>query len=604
MVFSAIEALAESGPGMVIDPLDGSPLLAIARPSGWNQNVSVTRPDGRKAARSEVSAVIGFTARTAFADPLQSAGQRAEALLAEAERLNALSGKEVLLEYAGFSQVVQVENFRAVPSAGWEWIDLEAQARYVTLPGDEAEVSFTSEVTEDPATGEIRTVVAGSIKAADKTTADAKVEAILTAWRTAARRVTRIRKQDAWLDGEDVDLPEWTGLEFTLELTESGEEPRYTLKIDTRDGDDGRKITYSGTAYAPTLTALLQTIESISGGKHAITLRQETSIDLATDDVGTEKLMGGSFTHEYAVGAAVIMGSATRAVNNSRLADWQTSVSGSISATTLNDARAISRNLIPAGVILRTDEETEGMALYGGAQQLMTLNFSYAWGRTHTSTAMEYEDNSSPDYTRMILQREISGVCHALTKAGAESAVQALMDGLVGVTAMPTKKSLGHSHEREITTSPAATLDRWVVLRFGYSYELPITGTVGHDIIEASFALQRIGMINHKPMTEIPLQKPVTQVEMGYNIGRLVASGTVRARQQATARTWGQAKRAIASNVGIYAGAEDPPDERMGVAYVPFDGSNVTTYEFSFQYGFRYADGLDGVWPSSGLTVW
>jgi hypothetical protein len=165
------------------------------------------------------------------------------------------------------------------------------------------------------------------------------------------------------------------------------------------------------------------------------------------------------------------------------------------------------------------------------------------------------------------------------------------------------KESLTHSHERETAGSPAVTLDRWVALRFAYSYELPLTGVIGHDIIEASFALQRIGMVDHKPMTEIPLQKPVTQVPMGYNIGRLVASGSVRARQQATARTWGQAKRVTASNVGAFAGAEDPPDERMGVAYVPFDGSNVATYEFSFQYSFRYADGLDGVWPSSGLTV-
>lgn len=604
MSFSAREDLVESGGSIGIDTLDGMPPLMIARVNGWSENVSVTRPDGRSPVRSEVAAVISFTARTAYADPLAPAAVRAEALLAAAGRLNALSSKEIHLSYAGFSRVVQVESFRAQPSAGWEWLDVEAQARYVTLPGEEAEVSFTSEEAEDPATGEIRTVVAGSIKAPDKETAEAKLEAILMAWRTAARRVTRIRKQDSWLDGYDVasNLLEWTGLDFTLEFTESGEEPRYTLKIDTRDGDDGRKITYSGTAYAPTVTSLLAIIKQISGDKHPITLREESSIDMATDDEGLEKLVGGSFSHEYAAGTKVMMGSFTRTVSDSRMSDAQTSVSGSVSAKTLKEARDMARGMIAPGVILRTDDETEGVALYGAAQLLMTLAFSYAWGRPHISTVMEYEDASSPDYTRMILQREISGVCRAKTKALAVVAVKALVDGLVGDKTLPVKESVASAHERESSEAPGAEVDRWVALRFGFSYELPITGEVGHDIIEASFALQRIGMVNHEPMTEVPLMKPVSQTQMGWNIGRLVASGQVRARQQATARVWGQGKRVAASQVGNFRGSEDPPDERMGVAYVPFDGDAVTTYEFSFQYSFRYADGLDGLW-SSDLTA-
>jgi len=127
---------------------------------------------------------------------------------------------------------------------------------------------------------------------------------------------------------------------------------------------------------------------------------------------------------------------------------------------------------------------------------------------------------------------------------------------------------------------------------------------VGHDIIEASFSLQRIGMVDHVPMTEIPLMKPVIQltggtaanpVGYGYTIGRLVASGSVKARQKATARAWGRTKRAFAALAGTHYGAADPPDERMAETYLPFSGTEITAYQFDFQYSFRYADGLTGL---------
>ena len=166
------------------------------------------------------------------------------------------------------------------------------------------------------------------------------------------------------------------------------------------------------------------------------------------------------------------------------------------------------------------------------------------------------------------------------------------------------------SHERQVVG--ATTTDQWLAFKFSYAFEGAVTGTIGHDIIEAQFSIQRIGMVDHIPMTEIPLGKPIAQlsggtmqspVGYGYNIGRLVASGSVKARQQATARAWGQGKRATVASFGIYYGAADPPDERMAPSYLPFNGTTAACYEFTFQYGFRYADGLTGVWPSSGLTV-
>jgi hypothetical protein len=607
MSFTAIEPVAEQGYplGMTLDPLDGGLSIAIARPLSWSETVAVSRPDSRSAGRSEIGSTIAFSARTAYADPLLAVADRVESLMAEAERLNALSGKQVRLVFAGFDRVVQVENFRATPNDGWEWIDLEAQARYVTLPGDtEAEVQFSSETTEDPSTGEIRTVVNGTVRAAEKTLAEQKIEAITEAWRTSARRVSRIVKRDSWLDGEDFTTPEWTGMDFTIEFTEGSEEARYSLTITTADSADGRRVTYSGSAYAATVDALLVAVEQAAGNKHTVTVREEVAIDMATDDTGAEKLMQARFTHEYAVQAVMLTGTVTRTSTRGRLGEQLSSVSGSVSVTTDFNARTLARSFIPLGVILRTDEETENIAMNGQALQVTTLNFSYAWGVTHGSTSIQYEDTESPDYSRMITVREISGTCWAPSKDAAVNAVAALKASIASGT--PLRESYSHSLERETVGNNPAT-ERWTALRFTVAYETTLTGSIGHDIIEASFSLQRIGQVDHYPITEIPLGMPVTQsyggAGFGHNMGRLVASGTVKARVQATARQWGQSKRSSAATTNGHIGRADPPDERMTVSYVPLNGVNAASYQFDFQYSFRYADGLRDTWPSSGLTV-
>lgn len=612
MSFTAIEPVAEGNYplGMTIDPMDGSPTLTIARPGDWTQNVRVSRPDERSAYRDEIACTVTFTARTAFADPLAAVPVRAEFLLDEAQRLEKLSGKQVRIVFAGFDRIVQVESFNAKPSPGWEFIDLDAQVRFVTLPGDsEAEVSFTTETIEDPATGETKTVVAGTAKAASKTTAETKVEAIITAYRTTGRRVSRITKKDKWVDGHDTTAAEWLGIEFSIELTEGSAQTRYTLRIETREGADGNQITYSGTASAASLSVLLATVATASAGKHPVELRSSLTVEYATDDTGTLKLLQGSFSHEYQVAATVIRGSVTRGNAQGGFQDWQSSISGSVAASTYTIGRSAARSFIPAGIILRTDDENREDAFAGTdpaalATQLVTLSFSYAWGVPHSKTTVEYEDTESPDYTRMLATREISGTARATNKATAQAAVAEILTGL-GLS-NPIRATFVSANERQ--TENSTTTSRWLSFRFSYGFETKLTGTIGHDIIEASFSLQRIGMVDFIPMTEVPLMKPVTQltggtmqnpIGFGHTIGRLVAGGSVKARQKATAITWGQAKRTSAERVGSYYGAADAPDERLTESYVPFNGTSVACYQFDFQYPFRYADGLTGLMPGA-----
>ena len=587
MNFTACEPLvASAATGMTIDPLDGGALITVSRVQDWSENIRISRPDSRSGVRSEVASTLGFTARTAYADPLLPLAARVDFLLAEAERLKTIGSKQARVVFADFDRTVQFESLSPKPSPGWEWLDLDAQARYVTLPGEtEAEVDFKTESTEDPATGETRITVNGRIKAAEKTTAEAKADAILAAWRTAGRRVVRINKTDAWLDGEDCTEPEWIGLDFSYEFSEGTDQTRYTLKIDTHQGPDGGRTVYSGTAHAKDLGVLLATIATAAGGKHPVELRHDLSLEYATDDQGTLQLAQGSFTYEYATALTTLRGTVTRGASQGSFGDWQATVSGSISATTYAAARAAARGFIPSGVVLRGDDETEEKAFFGAAEQMMTLSFSYSWATSHSRTDIQYEETKSPDYTRMILQTTLSGTCWAVDRSTAEAAVTALTTGL----GLATSASMIHGHEKSGSSS------QWLSCKFSHTFESKLTGAIAHDIIEASYSLQRIGMVNHEPITEIPLSMPVQQGAFGYNIGRLVASGTVKARVRATAKTWGQGKMASAATAGGSTGAADPPDESMHEVYVPFNGTDVAFYEFSFQYGFRYAAGLTGL---------
>ncbi len=607
MVFSAIEAVAgaDHPAAMSVDPLDGNPVFTLHRVGSWSENIRPTRADSRSAVRSEVTSTVTFSARTAYADAGSLLAVRIETMQAEVTRLRALTGKECLVTFLGDSRTMQFENLTATPSEGWEWIEVQAQARQVTLPGTtEAEVQFDTDEETDPTTGEIRHSVTGTVEAQDKATAHAKVDALLAAWRTPARRVLIVKKTDTWLDGQDADVPEWTGLRFEIRLSEGSTESRYKLKIDTREGSDGRRVTYSGTAHASDLVTLLATVEEAAGGKHPVEVRSEISIDYETDDEGTEKLAQASFSREYLTAGTRLRGSVTRGREQGAFGDWTTTLRGTLSTDTAANARAIARSLIPAGVILRTDSEVDTSGLYGAAvdgtdkvEQWATMEFTYGWGADHAHTAIQYTDTSAPDYSRMVEERTISGTCWAVNKTAAQTQVAALLAGLA--LANPTKSSLTHSHERT-GDSPGAT-DRWLSYQFSYSYDRAISGLVGHDIIEASWSIERTGMVDHEPMTEVPNSTPVKQVPFGYNIGTLVATGTAKARVQSTAIAWGQGKRAAVASQGGTSGAEDPPRERIGASNIPFSGTTVATYQFDFTYSYRYAAGLTGRMPSGGL---
>lgn len=617
MSFTATELLGDaSSDVLTLYTVTGNVQTPIvAKIQSWNESVRISRPDSRAAHRSEVTSVITFSGRTAFSNPANAVNTRAMILLEQAEILNALSGKEVTVSFAGFSRSLQMESFEAKPSEGWEWLEISGQGRYVTLPSEtQAEVRLSIESSTDPRTGETRTSASGTVTATSRTIAMQKVDSIRAAYAaTTGRRLVKNEVKDEYLDGADAVsagnnwTPTWTGLSFSIEFSEVSLTSRYTLSIDTVEGPDGRRIVYTGTVKARTSATALATITSIAAGKHPMELRNETKVEWATDDSPDSFFVMATFTYEYAAGSLTIRGTVSKSVSQSLFGDWEQSITGSITAPNLARARLTSRAYIPNGVLLRTDQENESRVMRTTSidsntpDDLFTqLSFTYSWQAAHTTTSMTYEDSSSPDYSRMTESRSISGTIWASNSVDARKGATDLLTALGLSADKASQANFTDNHEK------SGTVNSWLSFRFSYNFELPLTGTIGHDIIEATYSIQRIGQVDHIPMTEIPLGMPVQQIPFGHTIGRLVASGSCKARVQASARNWGQSRRAKAASIKIgqmtYTGAEDAPDERMEVVHVPFDGQNVAFHVFQFTYSFRYADGLTGLW-SSDLTA-
>jgi len=616
ITFTALQTIADAADKIhaTIDTLDGEDPLTIDRIMSWVQTARPTRPDERLGHRTEFVQAFSFSARASYADQGADTATRAAYLIAETKRFQNATAKEISLTFAGDTYIVQVESITATPSPGWEYLEIEAQARQVLLPdADVAEVQFSVTDAEDPTTGETRITLSGSIEADTAVLAENKIDALLTAYRTVGTRVLSIRKTDSYMDGADSagGDPAWRGIEFQIELSRNTSATRYTLAIQDREGADGHRVTYSGSATAATLEILLATVATAAGGKHPVELSQELTVNYATDDEGTVLLVNATFSREYAIPATKLRGSVQLATSKSPLGQWQATLTGSISAPTEAQALVHSRSFIPAGVILRTNDEKLSTALFNDtpatlgtiATQISTVDFSYAWGTAHLDfTGISYTDATNPDYTAMVEERTITGQCHAPDKATAIAQVNALLTALS--LSNPTKVSLSHAHERQYSPTPAPeTIDRWLAFDFSYSFVTGVTGEIGHDIIRAEWSIARTGQVDHIPMNEVPGEYPVEQVANGYNIGTLTASGSCSARLQATARTWGQGKRTAVATFGGNTGAENPPDERMAKAYVPFSGTEATFHEFSFTYSFRYRTGLAGLWPSSGLTL-
>jgi hypothetical protein len=236
------------------------------------------------------------------------------------------------------------------------------------------------------------------------------------------------------------------------------------------------------------------------------------------------------------------------------------------------------------------------------------LEFTAGSRELRTYASVKYTDSISSDVTTMTQQREVAGTLWSDTEANANTALEALIAVLFGAlgTSRPTRITKTNAREGwggPGLTATTATNSAWVQLDFQLGKTSKIAGTVGYDIIEASYTLERVGCINNTVITPTPFGRPAVQVGTGYLPGSISLNATCKAVLSSSARTWVQGKMALISAVGtdgVTRHMTAQPRESSTPEYEPFSGTTTTLFNFTGNYQWTFTGTeLDNLWPIS-----
>ncbi len=600
---------------------DGSGDITLHRVHSWQETVKTARSDERAATRKLTTTTISLQAQTAWADTSADYHTRLAWLHERRNEIRAMDTREGTLTRGSFQETVQVESIRITTGGNAEYLDISIQCRFARLPGSStAEVEYTVQDTTDWATGKLTRTLHGTVEALDTATARLKADALASAYLTQGFRLRKKSVKEKLLDGEDqkLTLPAPTQYDIDIELSQYIH-TTWKLTVDSDENPQGATTTYSGTVTSASLATALAKAEEIGNhptNPHPALLSSKTTVETTSDPLGPgnttppqnpaaepAELVKVSFTYTYATATTGIRANITQENATPAFADHTTRISGEITAPTEAEATAAARSYIPAGTCLREHTETSSSQRHADNTRWTKTSFSYSWRTTHTPTTLKYTETFAADYRHMTGTRTLAGTAWAENEATAEAAILSLLATPLPHEGKLIAKSISTPYERCTTTPHPATAE-FLQKDFTLTIEENLTGETGHDIIEAKWSLERLGMVDHTPITPVPCGMPVRQTLTGSkNVGQLTASGSCTARQQATARTWGQSKRAMAITHGTHSGAELPPRERMEAGYKSFDATTPTTFTFSFTYSARYADGLLGIWPATGADI-
>jgi hypothetical protein len=573
------------------------------------EEVRTDRHSDRNAARKLTTTSLTFTARVMQTNPADPMATRLAALQAKVAEIKSLDCRDGLLVIGNNEHLVRVQDFSPVIDEQRGALDVRVQCFHSTLPNaDIAELAYDLRSRQDEGTGEQVTTASGAIEASTRTIAVAKLDALRSALTTAGRRTVSFERTDKAVEGFDTSESndDWMGgLAFALEFREPIEGNNYTLKIASRrDLRTGMKWTYSGTVRAAdSNTALTRARSLVAPGTHPVQTTSEETLSQATD-LDAERTLRFTqldFSYEYEGPATgFIGGEIIHDQQTPRFGEWRTITSGNLVADTKENAEAALAAFIgsTAASSLETSKRWSEVYLKEGTNDptltFQRLDFSYNVRSAHTDVAIKYTDVIAPDLTAMTETRSIAGTLYATSEAAAETAFATLLTNVFG-SRVPQK--VQKSHHRESQTVGTVTTSAWVQLDFSAECISNITGSVGYDLIEASFTLERVGSLNQNIITHIPFDRPVAQINTGWLPGTLTVNATAKARTQTVARDWCQGKRSYATSVGSERYESAQPREVMGYDYGPFPTGTARFHTFSGTYSWAFTDSsLDGLW--------
>jgi hypothetical protein len=329
--------------------------------------------------RSGIEGTV-FLAGQILATPTDTPAVRRAALISQlADLRTAFAAAEGALVYSegartAFSETVRAAEFDGDVNEAATAIDWSLSATFDAYPtGDYAQADYTVRTRTDEATGESRTVLAGTIEARTLALAETKLAALRTAHVSGLTRVGETETDASRVDG--ADGADFLRLSFneTYKAT-SGTALEWELRVadsdDTRAGLIRRSYTGRVTATGATWDVAYQTghtkAVALGGNKLHFQLRSDiTAVDRqqSADRVGTGNVqVTVEFTFEYQLkdtGRIYVEVSAATQKDAFAMADVER-VSGTVTAGTkaLADAVVDELRALYVGKVIRNDQRT------------------------------------------------------------------------------------------------------------------------------------------------------------------------------------------------------------------------------------------------------
>lgn len=634
MSFQAHENHAEAAVGAItaatFTPAGTSEAITLHAARGVTEDIAPERHSPLAAARRRTTVTIALTARVAQSNPADGLAARLAYLQGRADEMRALDCREGTLVFGGTNAIVRVTEFSPVIDEKRGALDLRLQCQYLVMPAeDTAEMMFEIKDRSEAGNGERVLVFAGTIEAETRDIALAKLTAFRANQTSALRRVVSYETADKQIDGADTDgIPgaDWTGaLGFTLEVREARTGSHYDLKIrSTRDIRAGMRWSYTGSITGTSeLEALALAQAIVPENSHPVRVKAEELIERLTDigepdgsGQGAVDFVKLDFSYEFEGPADGFIGGELATDRNLPLfGEYRRVVSGFLVAADREAAETRLALLLAAeGTAIETTRKWTDTYLddddadtTDAKRVFQRLEFSSGSREVRTNASCKLTDSTSSDEATMLAQREVTGTIWSDTEAHANAALDELVAALFGTgTSRPQRISKSHQKERwgNATQHSSTTANSaWVQLDFSLGRTAKLTGTIGNDIIEASYTLERTGSINNSVVWPIPFDRPAVQTQTGHLPGRVTLRGTCKARVLATARSWVQGKRAMLNSVGadgMTRHETEQPRESAVPEHAPFSGADVTTWTFSGSYGWTFTGTvLDSLWGSS-----
>jgi hypothetical protein len=564
----------------------GGTQIALPNVQEWKQSTDTTRFNDERSNRRESKVAITASG-VVLADKSLSIEARREALQAIKNTMRACASKDGTLLYGSDSNVVQVDRIDADIGDGSDRLNWSLSCFFKIYPGGDeyAEADYTLSSRDDLVEGERIVAVRGNIRAVDEATGKSKADQIRAQYATSNRILQRSELGDAKLDGADGQT--WVDMTFNYEFREALDIITYELKVSTRTDvkNDDNTITYSGKVSALTTDVALTQARTLGLGKYPFMVSAEEVVTTRKSGTESPQMIDVTFSYEYVTKSDWKYAEVTREVGKDFFGDSREVVSGFCVAADATSAQNFAATFKLAGRLMRTSRETFGSrsSQQGSGtvnSQMTRFDFSYEYYLTPASVSVSYGREERTNYE----ESETSVVYSGIARGPSEAACRSVINGIVaGASGKIAETSRTPQFEKQSTGESGSAGAGTQLISVGFSDRFVMPSTGGPDILNAEFSKKTTYSVNKAVITPIPYGQPYVQDAVGWTPGLVVISGSVTARTDSIAQSWGRDRHSL-----LGGGYEDPPEEELATIYPPMEGNNPKQYRFNFTYSSRF----------------